>query len=153
MNKIIHKSIVCSIMLIAVLLPATSRADGRRGHHPDSGIVGQAYDIGFGDGLNGSPPDATPIQTHITIYSLPPVRKHDPFGLSALAGKYVMDIETDEDGNFAAYLRPGRYLIVPDQIVPNSPFLSLIPTSQVAVVEKETYTTVNVYYGPWFHDF
>ena len=125
--------------------PTAMQTDDKQGHHLKSGIVGQAYVLGFWDGLNGLPPEPTPIQTHVTVYSLPPVRKNDPLAFGLRDGKYVTDIESDEDGSFVVDLKPGRYLIVPD------PLQSLTTSSAIVEVEKKEYTTANVYYGVMFH--
>jgi len=147
MNKIIRKSVALSILLTTCVLPVASRADRDRGHQPASGVVGQAFVLGFWDGLNGSPPDPEPIQTRVTVYSLPPVHKKDIFGITSKdKWKHVADIKTDEDGCFTLNLKPGRYMIEPN------PLPGLWAGGSAFVeVEKREYAEVNVYYDVMMH--
>jgi len=53
-------------------------------------------------------------------------------------------IETDEDGIFQAFLKPGRYVIVPYVSPEQAPSLSAEPV--MVTVEKKQFTSATVVY-------
>ena len=137
MNHFIAKYIIVPTVLAACLFPFAMRADGSRGHRLRSGIVGQAYVSGNSSWLNG-PPAITPVQTHITIYALPPARGNSH--AFSTTGRYVADVETDADGNFVVDLKAGRYLLVLDEMP------DLLSNSTFIEVKRNQYTTTVVSY-------
>ena len=140
MNNITTKCIAALTLLVGCLLPIAIQADSGRGNHSGSGIVGQAYIMG-GSWLNGAL-YTIPLQTRITVYELLP-RRGGARDLST-PGKYVTDVETDENGNFMVVLKPGKYLLVPGSVP------DLLTGNTILEVERNEYTTTAVVYGYMF---
>jgi hypothetical protein len=109
-------------------------------HDPHSGITGQVFKVAFvtqplpGPGPIGIGPPAIeifPYEATLFIWSD--------------EGRFVTSVATDEDGNFQAFLKPGKYVIVPYVSPEDAPLLSALPVT--VTVKKKQFTPATVFYA------
>jgi hypothetical protein len=107
-------------------------------HNPHAGIKGQVFKLAFvvQPPPPGSPPggvpalELLPYQATLFIWSA--------------EGRFVTSFVTAEDGTFQAFLKPGRYLIVPYVSPEDAASLSAAPVS--VTVGKKHFTQTAVVY-------
>jgi hypothetical protein len=122
------------IMAVTLLPLATSAADRQHDQEDhrgqDSGISGQAV-ISPTVRLDGVILGGSPVQTSVAVYTA--------------KGRFIGSFDTDAEGHFEVWLRPGNYVLIPYGL--SNPFL--IPVHTMVTVAKKGVTVVTVgYYDP-----
>jgi hypothetical protein len=137
------------LLLVSVMIVLSIRAETAEPHdqdqtlgiwhNPHSGITGQVFKLAVvvQPPPPGSPGSGGPPSIELLPYQATLLIRSDE-------GRFVTSIETAQNGTFQAFLKPGRYVIVPYVSPQEAPSLSAAPVA--VTVEKKEFTPTTVVY-------